>query len=60
MHVKDPENGEKESTYLPVGVYYEALCPDSRNFIIQHLLPSFDKAPNSFDIKFVPYGKAEV
>lgn len=45
---------------LPVGVYYEALCPDSRNFILQHLVPSFDKAPNSFDIDFVPYGKAKV
>lgn len=46
--------------HLPVGVYYEALCPDSRNFILQHLVPSFNKAPNSFDIEFVPYGKAKV
>lgn len=55
------KDGETEMVfYLPVGVYYEALCPDSRNFILQHLLPSFDKAPNSFDIQFVPYGKAKV
>lgn len=54
------KNGEKESVFLPVGIYYEALCPDSRNFILQHLLPSFDKAPNSFEIEFVPYGKAKV
>jgi len=50
----------KDMKYLPVGVYYEALCPDSRNFILQHLVPSFNKAPNSFDIEFVPYGKAKV
>ncbi|XP_029344319.1 GILT-like protein 1 [Acyrthosiphon pisum] len=49
----------KDMKYLPVGVYYEALCPDSRNFILQHLVPSFNKAPNSFDIEFVPYGKAK-
>lgn len=54
------ENSVKDMTYLPVGVYYEALCPDSRNFILQHLVPSFNKAPNSFSIEFVPYGKAKV
>jgi len=55
--IKNAENG---MSYLPVGVYYEALCPDSRNFILQHLVPSFNKAPDSFDIEFVPYGKAKV
>lgn len=53
-------NSVKDMIHLPVGVYYEALCPDSRNFILQHLVPSFNKAPNSFDIEFVPYGKAKV
>lgn len=65
MHVQSHENSfikndEKGVTCLPVGVYYEALCPDSRNFILQHLVPSFNKAPDSFDIEFVPYGKAKV
>lgn len=66
LHVQSHENSlikndEKgETYYLPVGVYYEALCPDSRNFILQHLVPSFNKAPDSFDIEFVPYGKAKV
>lgn len=54
------KNDKKDITYLPVGVYYEALCPDSRNFILQHLVPSFNKAPDNFDIEFVPYGKAKV
>ncbi|XP_050541946.1 GILT-like protein 1 [Daktulosphaira vitifoliae] len=50
---------QTKSYYLPVSVYYEALCPDSRNFFIRHLLPSYNKAPNYFKIKFVPYGKAK-
>lgn len=54
------KNDENDIILLPVGVYYEALCPDSRNFIHQHLVPSLNKAPNSFDIQFVPYGKAKV
>lgn len=53
-------DGDKKITCLTVGVYYEALCPDSRNFILQHLVPSFNKAPYNFDIEFVPYGKAKV
>ncbi|VVC43698.1 Gamma interferon inducible lysosomal thiol reductase GILT [Cinara cedri] len=54
------KNKETDGTYyLPVGIYYEALCPDSRNFILQHLVPSINKAPNSFDVDFVPYGKAK-
>jgi len=56
ISIKDDKN---DVTCLSVGVYYEALCPDSRNFILQHLVPSFNKAPNSFNIKFVPYGKAK-
>ncbi|XP_025408104.1 GILT-like protein 1 [Sipha flava] len=55
------KDGKNEiAYYLPVGIYYEALCPDSRNFILQHLLPSFNKAPGSFDIEFIPYGKAKI
>lgn len=55
------KNDDTDGSYcLPVGVYYEALCPDSRNFILQHLIPSINKAPNSFDVTFFPYGKAKV
>lgn len=39
-------------------VFYEALCPDSKNFIIKQLEPTFVRAPHLIDIQFVPYGKA--
>lgn len=39
-------------------VFYEALCPDSKNFVLKQLQPTFSRAPNLIDIQFVPYGKA--
>lgn len=43
-----------------VQVFYEALCPDSKNFILKQLQPTFKKIPKLFEIQFVPYGKATV
>lgn len=43
-----------------VTVYYEALCPDSKNFIIRQLQPAFRKAPTLIEFQLVPYGKATV
>lgn len=42
-----------------VMVFYEALCPDSKNFVLKQLQPAYDRAPNLIDIQFVPYGKAK-
>uniref|UniRef100_A0A2M4BY20 Putative gamma-interferon-inducible lysosomal thiol reductase isoform x1 n=1 Tax=Anopheles marajoara TaxID=58244 RepID=A0A2M4BY20_9DIPT len=41
-----------------VVVYYEALCPDSKHFVIRQLKPAFERAPALMEIQFVPYGKA--
>ncbi|XP_058824551.1 GILT-like protein 2 [Topomyia yanbarensis] len=41
-----------------VMVFYEALCPDSKNFILKQLHPTFVRAPSLIEIQFVPYGKA--
>lgn len=41
-------------------VFYEALCPDSKHFIIRQLQPSFYRAPTLVDFQLVPYGKAKV
>ncbi|XP_055545899.1 GILT-like protein 2 [Wyeomyia smithii] len=41
-----------------VMVYYEALCPDSKNFVLKQLHPTFVRAPSLIEIQFVPYGKA--
>jgi interferon, gamma-inducible protein 30 len=41
-----------------VAVYYEALCPDSKNFIVKQLKSAYTKIPNLIEIEFFPYGKA--
>lgn len=41
-------------------VFYEALCPDSKHFILRQLLMAFYKAPALVDFQLVPYGKAKV
>lgn len=43
-----------------VMVFYEALCPDSKHFILKQLQPTYDKAPSLIDFQLVPYGKATV
>lgn len=43
-----------------VMVFYEALCPDSKHFIIKQLEPTYNKAPSLIDFQLVPYGKATV
>lgn len=42
-----------------VQVYYEALCPDSKNFVVKQLVPTYQKLPHLIDVQYVPYGKAE-
>ncbi|KAG0720505.1 Gamma-interferon-inducible lysosomal thiol reductase [Chionoecetes opilio] len=44
---------------LQVVVYYEALCPDSRYFILKQLKPAYDKLHDIITVSFVPYGKAQ-
>lgn len=41
-------------------VFYEALCPDSKHFVLRQLQPAFYKAPTLVDFQLVPYGKASV
>lgn len=45
---------------IQVAVFYEALCPDSRNFFLKQLQPAYDKIPHLMDIVLEPYGKAQV
>lgn len=41
-----------------VSVFYETLCPDSKNFVVKQLKSAYSKLPNLIDIEFFPYGKA--
>lgn len=43
-----------------VSVYYEALCPDSRSFVIKQLVPTFQRIMDNVLIELIPYGKATV
>ena len=43
-----------------VDLYYEALCPDSRDFILYQLFPAWLSLKNIFTINYIPYGKAYV
>lgn len=43
---------------VQVAVYYEALCPDSRSFVVKQLGPTYRKLPANLEVELVPYGKA--
>ena len=47
-------------TKVTIGVYYESLCPDSRNFITKQLYPTYQKLGQNLDVEFRPFGKASV
>ncbi|KAI5745852.1 hypothetical protein M8J76_014761 [Diaphorina citri] len=44
---------------IKVSVYYEALCPDSRHFVLHQLVPVYEKGSRIMDYELVPYGKAK-
>lgn len=43
-----------------VAVHYEALCPDSRSFILKQLGPTYRTLSTNIEVELVPYGKATV
>ena len=43
-----------------LGVYYESLCLDSKNFIVDQLQPVYSKLKDIIILELVPYGNAEV
>ena len=52
--------GAADPAPLALGVYYEALCPDSRNFVVNQLNVTYSRVPEILELTFVPWGKAEV
>jgi len=51
---------EPASQKVHVAVYYEALCPDSRSFVLKQLNPMYQKLLTNVEVELVPYGKAKV
>ena len=43
-----------------LGVYYESLCPYSRQFIREEIWPAYQVLAEYFDVEFVAYGNARV
>jgi len=52
----------RERLSLPVrlGVFYESLCPDSKNFIVNQLQNAYSKLSNITFLELVPFGNAKV
>lgn len=44
---------------MVVTVFYETLCPDSKNFFVKQLTSTYKKLPHLVDVSYVPYGKAK-
>ena len=45
---------------VTVDLYYEVLCPDSRQFLLYQLYPAWQTMASIFTVNFIPYGKAFV
>jgi len=58
QQVKSPSEVESVREAISLDVYYEALCPDSKNFIVRQVGPTFEKLSEIIDLNFIPYGKA--
>lgn len=54
------QKDEPAQQKVEVAVYYEALCPDSRSFVLKQLLPAYKKIPTQLEVQLIPYGKAKV
>lgn len=53
------ESRKETPQQILITVYYEALCPDSRNFITKQLVPTFESLEDYVEVQLIPYGKAE-
>lgn len=49
-----------QGSRMTLDVYYESLCPDSRNFLVNQLAPNWKSLSSFVDLRLVPFGKATV
>lgn len=50
---------ERLSAPVHLGVFYESLCPDSKNFIVNQLQNAYSKLSDIIFLELVPYGNAK-
>jgi len=43
-----------------MSIYYESICPDSRRFMLQQVIPLFDKFDQFVDLELIAFGNANV
>ena len=48
------------SASVRLGLFYESLCPDSRDFIVNQLQDAYSKLSNITHLELIPYGNAKV
>ncbi|KRT83745.1 hypothetical protein AMK59_3384, partial [Oryctes borbonicus] len=58
-HPKSEPSHEGSKEVIKVSIYYEALCSDSRNFIVNQLAPAYEDLHDEMFLDFIPYGKAK-
>ena len=51
---------QQKNPSVGLQVYYECLCPDSVDFIVDQLYPAYQKLGQYLDIKYIPFGFASV
>lgn len=43
---------------VKLSLFFESKCPDSRRFIVDQLIPTYQTLNGSMELDFVPFGKA--
>jgi len=51
---------ERLSSPVHLGVFYESLCPDSKDFIVNQLQKVYSRLSDIMFLELVPYGNAQV
>ncbi|CAG2107511.1 unnamed protein product [Medioppia subpectinata] len=44
---------------VKIDVYYEALCPYSKQFIVEQLIPTYNKVASIITVGLIPFGNAK-
>ncbi|XP_076235464.1 gamma-interferon-inducible lysosomal thiol reductase [Calliopsis andreniformis] len=56
--VTSSQKDDQAKQKVHIAIYYEALCPDSRNFFVKQLLPTYHRITDNVQVELIPYGKA--